>query len=102
MRLMVFYDLPVLKRAEKKAYARFHKFLLRNGYDMLQYSIYSRICNGQDAVNKHVTRLMANLPAAGSVRCMQVTEKQFTEIMILVGEKTAKEDPKFAGQLTFF
>ncbi len=102
MRLMVFYDLPVVTPKEKRIYTRFRRFLLRDGYDMIQFSVYARICNGQDAVNKHVTRLMGSLPEAGCVRCMQVTEKQFTEIMVLVGTKTKKEDPKVAGQLSFF
>jgi len=102
MRLMVFYDLPVLSKADKKAYARFHKFLLRDGYDMIQFSIYARLCNGQDAVDKHAFRLTAHLPPGGSVRCMQVTEKQFTAIRVLVGTKTKKEDPALARQLSFF
>jgi CRISPR-associated protein Cas2 len=99
---MVFYDLPVLSKADKKAYARFHKFLLRDGYDMIQFSIYARLCNGQDAVDKHALRLTAHLPPGGSVRCMQVTEKQFTAIRVLVGTKTTKENPAFAQQLSFF
>ncbi len=102
MRLVVFYDLPVVTPANKKAYARFHKFLLRDGYDMLQFSIYARICNGLDAVNKHVARLMLHLPGRGSVRCMQVTEKQFAEIRVLVGEKRSKESAEFTRQLSFF
>jgi len=102
MRLLVLYDLPVLSRPEKKAYARFHKFLLRNGYDMIQFSVYARLCNGQDSIEKHLTRLMANLPGQGSVRCMQITERQFTGIKVLVGRKTKKEDPKFSRQLSFF
>jgi CRISPR-associated protein Cas2 len=102
MRLLVFYDLPVLSSAEKRAYARFHKFLLRNGYDMIQFSVYARLCNGQDMVEKHIIRLMANLPSEGSIRCMQITEKQFTGIRLLVGVKTKKENPKYSEQLTFF
>ena len=102
MRLLVLYDLPVVSRSDKKAYAKFHKFLLRDGYDMVQFSVYARICNGIEAVEKHVTRLTANLPGAGSVRCMQVTEKQFTGIRVLVGRKREKESPKYAGQLSFF
>lgn len=102
MRLVVFYDLPVVERLEKRAYARFHKFLLRNGYDMIQFSVYARLCNGQDAVDKHLNRIAANLPSAGSVRCMQITEKQFTGMRILVGKKTKKEDPKYTSQLSFF
>ena len=102
MRLVVFYDLPVVSKKNKRAYARFHKYLLRDGYDMVQFSIYARICNGLDAVEKHVRRLMANLPEEGSVRCMQVTEKQFVNIKVLVGIKKIKENPKYAKQLSFF
>jgi len=99
---MVFYDLPVVSRKDRKAYARFHKFLLRDGYDMVQFSIYARICSGQDAVAKHVARLRTNLPGKGSVRSMQVTEKQFADIKVLVGERKTKEHGKFAEQLSFF
>jgi CRISPR-associated protein Cas2 len=99
---MVFYDLPVVSKADRKTYARFHKFLLRDGYDMVQFSVYARICGGQESVDKHVARLGPNLPGKGSVRCMQVTEKQFADIQVLVGEKRQKEDRKFAEQLSFF
>lgn len=102
MRLVVLYDLPIVTKAEKRAYSRFHRFLVRDGYDMLQLSVYARLCNGQDAINKHITKLKANLPASGSVRCMQVTEKQFTNIQVLVGTKAKKEDPKYSRQLSFF
>ena len=102
MRLMVLYDLPVVSSKDRKVYARFRKFLLRDGYDMVQFSVYARICNGQDAVQKHVDRIMANLPGKGNVRCMQVTEKQFGDIKVLVGEKKKKENPKYARQLSFF
>lgn len=102
MRLMVFYDLPVVSKSDRKTYAKFHKFLLRNGYDMIQFSVYARICNGQDSVDKHLARLSANMPGSGSVRSMQVTEKQFGDIRVLVGEKKKKENPKYAGQLSFF
>jgi len=102
MRLVVLYDLPVVAASHKKAYARFHKFLLRDGYDQVQYSVYARICNGMDSINTHLARLRAHLPREGSVRCMQITEKQFANVQVLVGEKRRKENPKFANQLTFF
>ena len=102
MRLMVFFDLPVVSRTDKRCYVKFHNFLKKDGYDMLQYSVYARICNGQDAVKKHLLRLKANLPPKGSVRSLQVTEKQYTEIAILVGNKTEKEKPEYARQLSFF
>jgi CRISPR-associated protein Cas2 len=102
MRLFVFYDLPVVTKLERKRYAQFHNYLLKDGYDMIQFSVYARICNGLDSVNKHVQRLTLNAPDVGSVRWMQVTEKQFTEMKVVVGKKKVKEDPKFAAQLSFF
>ena len=102
MRLLALFDLPVKTSADRKAYTRFHKFLLRDGYDMAQYSIYARICNSPESVEKHVFRLKSRAPPRGSVRYMQVTEKQFTDMKVLVGEKTRKEDPKYARQLTLF
>lgn len=102
MRLMVLFDLPVKTKANKKAYVRFHKFLVRDGYDMIQYSVYGRICNNPESVETHVLRLKANAPPKGSVRYMQVTEKQFTAMQVLVGEKMIKEDTTYAKQLSFF
>ena len=102
MRLMVFFDLPVAEKAERRIYTRFRKFLIADGYDMIQFSVYARICNGQDAVEKHLARLRANTPEKGSVRYLQVTEKQFAGIGVLVGEKKKKERRDFADQLTFF
>ena len=71
MRILVLYDLPVTTQESRKIYARFRKFLLRDGYDMLQFSVYCRIVNGEDAVDKHFHRLEANLPPKGSVRFLQ-------------------------------
>lgn len=98
----MFFDLPVVSKADRKAYAQFRKFLIKDGYDMVQYSVYARICNGQDSINKHLRRLKENLPSKGSVRCMQVTEKQFAEIEVLVGKKKRKEEAEFAQQVLFF
>jgi CRISPR-associated protein Cas2 len=85
MRILVFFDLPVVSKAERRAYTLFRRFLLNDGYDMLQFSVYGRILNGTDAETKHMKRLVGNLPPAGSVRVLTVTEKQFAAMKILVG-----------------
>lgn len=102
MRLLVFFDLPMVSRAEKRAYRVFRRFLLNDGYDMIQYSVYGRILNGLDGKTKHLTRLTANLPPEGSVRCMAVTEKQFAGIIMLVGERRIQEKMVDARQLSLF
>ena len=72
MRILVFFDLPTLTKADKRAYTLFRRFLLQDGYDMLQWSVYSRIVNGEDDVKKHQKKLVANLPKKGSIRCKRL------------------------------
>lgn len=93
MRIIVFFDLPVVQPKDRKAYARFRKFLLQDGYTMLQYSVYTRICNGEDGVRKHMRRLRENIPPVnGAIRSIKITEKQFENMDILLGTTTAEED----------
>ena len=85
MRLMVFFDLPVKKKEQRREATRFRNFLLSDGYDMIQLSVYSRVCRGQDAADKHLSRLNGHLPPEGCVRVLQVTEQQYSRMKILVG-----------------
>lgn len=86
MRLLVFFDLPVKYKNQRREATRFRNFLLTDGYHMLQLSVYSRICRGQDTVDKHMGRLNGNLPPEGCVRVLQVTEQQYSRMKILVGK----------------
>lgn len=102
MRIIIFFDLPVVKKSDKKIYARFRRFLLNDGYDMLQFSVYSRLCNGPDMANKHVNRVKDNIPSKGSIRCLVITEKQFNEMKFLVGKPTKNEIRITTEQLCLF
>lgn len=102
MRLLLFFDLPMVTKAEKRAYVRFRKFLLNDGYDMIQWSVYGRILNGIDAEKKHLARLTCNLPPEGSVRCLTVTEKQYAGVRLLVGKPVFQENKLTPTQLLLF
>jgi CRISPR-associated protein Cas2 len=102
MRMIVFFDLPMVTKAEKKVYVQFRRFLLNDGYDMVQWSVYGRLLCGMDDEQKHLKRLVDNLPPAGSVRCMTVTEKQFAGIKLLVGPARFSEKRGNAAQLLLF
>jgi CRISPR-associated protein Cas2 len=101
MWLFVFFDLPTNTKAERKAASQFRNFLLKDGYMMIQFSVYARICNGQDRVDKHMIRLQAALPDMGHVRAMQITEKQYERMRVLIGTKKNNEKQK-AEQLLLF
>lgn len=92
MRMLVFFDLPVMTKAQRRAATRFRNFLLKDGFFMVQYSVYARVCLGMDAVQKHRERVKAAVPANGSVRLLVITEKQYESIDVLIGALTAADD----------
>lgn len=102
MRMIVLFDLPVTTKAKMRAANQFRQFLLKDGYQMLQLSIYTRIIKGRDALEKHHKRLVAHLPEEGSIRCLSITEKQFASMEILVGEKKPQEKKVNSNQLLLF
>ena len=99
---MVFFDLPVKSKSQRREATRFRNFLLNDGYHMLQYSVYARVCNGTDSVSKHKTRIHCNLPENGSVRMLVITEKQYEAIEILLGNFTEADDSFQCEQLSIF
>ena len=99
---MVFFDLPVTTKAERGAAAGFRRFLLNDGYYMVQYSVYARICNGVDAVEKHKQRLKRSLPSNGAVPMPVITEKQYENIEILLGPLSEADEDLQAQQLSIF
>lgn len=102
MRVVVLFDLPTGTQAERRAATQFRKFLLDDGYDMLQYSVYTRICPNRDGAQKHMMRAKRNAPDSGSVRLLYLTEHQFANMHIIVGEKSAQERLLPNKQLAFF
>ncbi len=102
MRLLVFFDLPVTTKEKRRIYVLFRRFLIQDGYDMIQWSVYARMVNGVDDADKHLKRLSGNLPPDGSVRCLQVSEKQFASMRLLVGTLSFQEKKVNKDQLLLF
>lgn len=92
MRLIIFFDLPMKSKKEIRIYAHFRKWLVENGYIMMQYSIYSKIFNNRDACVKHIDILKRYVPKQGQIRIMMITEKQYSKIEIIVGGKSSQEE----------
>ena len=102
MRILVCFDLPVQTKTERKTATKFRNFLLKDGYYMIQFSLYGRVCNGYDSVETHHERLLRNLPDNGSIRYLVITEKQYESMEVLVGELKKEEDPITPEQLTLY
>lgn len=91
MRLIVFFDLPTKTKKERKVYTIFRKKLMENGFFMLQYSVYCRICKGVQLSKKYIEYVKKVTPPKGNIRILQVTDKQFTNMELLVGVKSNEE-----------
>lgn len=91
MRIIVFFDIPTEPESARKAYTKFRKFLINNGFDMLQYSVYTRICRNDTDAKKHITRIEKNPPSVGNVRILKVTNNQYENMMNLNGERSLQE-----------
>lgn len=99
MWLFCFFDLPVGTKAQRRSATRFRNFLLQDGYIMMQFSVYARICNGQERVDKHLKRLENSLPKKGSIRALQITDQQYARMKILLGtrDETDEDSAKKGG-----
>lgn len=100
MRIMVFFDIPTEPESSKKEYVKFRRFLLDDGYLMMQYSVYSRFCKNDSDVKKHILRLEKYAPLVGNVRAIKITEAQFENMLILIGDRKVEETVVNRNSLT--
>ena len=98
MRLIVFFDLPTKTKKDRKVYTLFRKKLMQNGFFMLQYSVYCRICKGMQLSQKYIEYVKKVTPSKGNIRILQVTDKQFSSMELIVGVQT-NEEKSIRGQL---
>lgn len=88
MRIIVFFDLPSTTYKDQKEYNKFHKFLIKSGYIMMQESVYTKLALNNSIVNSEKEKLRKNKPNSGIVEVLVITEKQFSKIEYLVGKKS--------------
>lgn len=87
MRLMVMFDLPVETSEQRREYRKFHKKLIREGFLMIQYSVYVRVCVSRQSASFMEKRIKNFLPDEGLVQTLMLTEKQYNDMHFLRGKK---------------
>lgn len=85
MRLIVFFDLPMKTNTDRKEYMKFRKFLLNEGFIMMQKSVYSKIALNSTSAKLVKERLVKSKPKEGIVQLLVITEKQFASMEFLCG-----------------
>lgn len=85
MRIIVFFDLPTLTDKDRREYRNFRKLLIKNGFIMMQESVYSKVVLNQTVQKSVLDLLKKNQPSAGLVQALVITEKQFSNTVNIVG-----------------
>ena len=80
------FDLPTETNEDKRNYRKFRKMLIKNGFIMMQESVYCRMVLNQSVERTLIETLKKNRPPKGLVQLMTVTEKQFAKTIYIVGE----------------
>ena len=83
--LVVAFDLPVMTKEQRKHATDFRNFLLDDGYQMIQFSVYARACVSFARQETHLSRVKQNLPEEGSVRAIFVTRAQWERSFVIQG-----------------
>lgn len=87
MWLVAMFDLPVETKEDRREYAKFRKALLREGFVMLQFSVYARYCESEERTKVYRRRVRMCLPPDGEVRVLSVTDRQFGKMEVYSSKK---------------
>lgn len=90
--LIVAFDLPVVTKKQRKAATDFRNYLIDDGYQMLQFSVYARACVTFARQETHIDRLKKNLPPEGSVRAIFVTRAQWERSYVIQGAPASETE----------
>jgi CRISPR-associated protein Cas2 len=101
MWVVAMFDLPTDTKKARKDYATFRKKLLKDGFTMIQYSVYLRHCASEENAEVHLKRVGDFLPDDGEVRLICITDKQYEKMKIFWG-KMRRPSPPAPQQLELF
>lgn len=90
VRTIVFFDLPNIYAKDRKNYSLFRKFLINEGFIMMQESVYTKIVLNSIQAELLTEKIKKNSPKKGIIQLMTMTEKQYSQIKYIIGEPSTK------------
>lgn len=101
MWIFIFFDLPTDTKKDRKIAANFRKNLIGDGFVMFQFSIYIRNCPSMENAQVHIKRVKKILPKKGRVGILSITDKQFSDMELFIGQESDSH-PAIGQQLELF
>jgi CRISPR-associated protein Cas2 len=101
MWIFVMFDLPTDTKPQRKAASDFRHFLLDEGFERSQFSIYARFVNGKEAYETRLKRIERQLPSQGDIQILNFTDRQYRDVVHFSdqGRKSSRKNP---DQLVLF
>ena len=81
MWILVMFDLPTDTKPQRKAAGKFRNFLLDEGYERSQFSVYARFANGKESLAAKIRKIERNLPESGDIQILNFTDRQYRDIV---------------------
>jgi CRISPR-associated protein Cas2 len=94
MWLFVFFDLPTETKVDRRNAQQFRKNLIKDGFVMMQFSVYVRHCASSESADVHEKRIFKLLPPFGKVSLMRITDKQYGNIANFWGRAELPKAPQ--------
>lgn len=91
MRMLLFFDLPRDTSKQRAAATRFVKDLIKQGFIMLQESVYCKLSLNTSSLELQKEAVKKVKPKEGNVLLLTVTEKQFNSMEILLGSVEGRQ-----------
>ncbi len=101
MWIFVMFDLPVTTKEQARAATKFREFLLDEGFEKSQFSVYARFCNGKEQFETYMRRVETSLPDRGDVHILSFTDRQYENIVRFSGQRRRRQR-KNPDQLALF
>lgn len=84
MRILVFFDLPTETATDRRVYSKFRKFLIKEGFIMMQESVYVKLVLNTSITNSVKEKVNKNKPPKGIIQMLVITEKQFNSMEYII------------------
>jgi len=88
------FDLPVGTKPERRKATKFRKFLLDEGFEMSQFSVYFRFCGDRSRTAPHAKKIKMAAPPGGKISILLFTDKQFSDIITIQNRNVGRMPEK--------
>lgn len=102
MKILILFDLPSVGKEDIASNVKFTKNLKKIGFYMLQYSVYVKTLSNQSEWDRIIKKIRQIIPKKGNIIVLRTTEKQYSDMIYLKGEKNSFDTIVGSNNVVYF